>query len=54
VHLREFAGFVRDFLSEEDRELLERLTEPSSAEYLPRRDDFELTCMFTVWCGTRV
>ena len=53
VHLREFADFVRDHLSPGDQGLLQRLTDAESPEYLPRRDEFELTCLFTVWCGTR-
>jgi ubiquinone/menaquinone biosynthesis C-methylase UbiE len=52
VYLREYADFVRDFLSPNDRELLQRLTDPQSPEYLPQREDFDMTCMFTVWCGT--
>jgi ubiquinone/menaquinone biosynthesis C-methylase UbiE len=52
VYLRELADFVGGFLSPEDRELMERLTSPESPDYMPRREDFELTCLFTVWCGT--
>jgi ubiquinone/menaquinone biosynthesis C-methylase UbiE len=52
VYLREFADFVRDYLSADDRELLQRLTDQQSPEYLPQREDFEMTCLFTVWCGT--
>lgn len=50
-HLQSLTDFVGPHMSDDDRETLKQFTDPASSRYLPAREDFEMTCLFTVWRG---
>lgn len=53
VYLSGLAKFVTPYLEPEDKSHLLSLTSVTSDRYLPLREDFEMTCLFYVWCAER-
>lgn len=53
VYLHELAEFIRPHMQPVEQQMLDLLTDPSSDQYLPAREDFELTCLFTIWRSER-